>query len=372
VKDTPVASNSRKAVKYRGVVCLNCDQPLDLSDRFCPYCGQLNTTKKLSLKDFFNEFFGSIFSYDSKFRLTLSALILHPGKITKDYIAGKRTQYSNPFRFYFTVSIIFFIIWGFTSGLDEWRGNGNKSIFEYNTGFKEALKNPQKLDSLTQLYGNDEKKLDSVLKAVYLNPKKDSISATVIDLKKLDSLNIVSSTFKRYEIYNSYFEKNEQYDAKIALESVKDRNTAYHRWLYNKVIDSQSFSKNPGLFINYAVSKLPFVIFFYLPVFALFIWLLYARHNLKYMEHLIFTFHVQTIFFIIFSIALIISYITNTKWIINIAALLFIFYIYKSMRHFYGQGRTKTVFKFVIMNFIFIILAVIATALATFVAFLIY
>ena len=372
MKDTPVASNSRKAVKYRGVVCLNCDQPLDLSDRYCPYCGQLNTTKKLSFKDFINEFFGSIFSYDSKFRLTLGALILHPGKITQDYIAGKRTQYSNPFRFYFTVSIIFFIIWGFTSGLDNWRSQGDKGIFEYNTGLKEALKNPQKLDSLTQLYGNDEKKLDSVIKAIYLEPKKSSDAVATVDLKQLDTLNFFSATFKRYEIYNNYFEKNEDYDANIALKKLKDKNTAYHRWLYNKVIDSQSFSKNPGLFINYAVSKLPFVIFFYLPVFALFIWLLYARHNLKYMEHLIFTFHVQTIFFIIFSIALIISYITTTKWIINIAALLFLFYIYKSMRHFYKQRRIKTILKFVIMNFIFIILAGIATLLATFVAFLIY
>jgi hypothetical protein len=49
----PEKTNGRKAVKYRGAKCLNCGTPLDLSDVYCSYCGQLNTTKSLSIKDFF-------------------------------------------------------------------------------------------------------------------------------------------------------------------------------------------------------------------------------------------------------------------------------------------------------------------------------
>ncbi|MEH6406477.1 MAG: DUF3667 domain-containing protein, partial [Leeuwenhoekiella sp.] len=192
MKNKPVNSKSRKATRYRGVVCLNCDQPLDLSDRYCPYCGQINTTKKLSFKDFFEEFFGSIFSYDSKFRRTISALILHPGKITREYISGKRTMYSNPFRFYFTVSIIFFILWGFTSGVGDIHFSNNRNPFKLNSSLKEVLKNPQRLDSLNKIYGKDDEKLDSVVRAIVtakreLNVKDESS----ITENELDTLNFI-------------------------------------------------------------------------------------------------------------------------------------------------------------------------------------
>ncbi|MCX2764380.1 hypothetical protein [Aquimarina muelleri] len=69
--------------KYRGIECLNCGVPLDTIDRYCHHCGQINTTKKLSFKDFFNEFFASIFSYDSRLRHTIIALLFRPVKYLK-------------------------------------------------------------------------------------------------------------------------------------------------------------------------------------------------------------------------------------------------------------------------------------------------
>ena len=100
---------SRFAKKYRGHQCLNCETPLEKEDKYCSYCGQLNSNKKLSFNDFFNEFFGSIFSYDSRIYRTLNVLIFKPGKISLEYIKGKRAKYANPFRFYLSVSIIFFL-----------------------------------------------------------------------------------------------------------------------------------------------------------------------------------------------------------------------------------------------------------------------
>ena len=59
-------------VHFRGTECLNCGHPLKLSDRFCPNCSQANSTKKLSIKDFVDEFFANYFAYDSKLLRTLS------------------------------------------------------------------------------------------------------------------------------------------------------------------------------------------------------------------------------------------------------------------------------------------------------------
>ena len=111
-KTRVVAKNSRKAIKFRGPECLNCKHPLDLSDVYCSYCGQLNTTKSLAIKDFFNEFLGSIITYDSKLRYTVRDLLFRPGVITRNYVNGQRLRYANPFRFFLSVSIIFFIFQG--------------------------------------------------------------------------------------------------------------------------------------------------------------------------------------------------------------------------------------------------------------------
>jgi hypothetical protein len=110
VKETPIKANSRKAKRYRGVECLNCGHPLDLTDRFCAYRGQINTTKRLTLKDFISEFVLSVFTYDSKFWYTLKDLLFKPGRITRNYVDGKRLHYANPFRFFLSASIFYFIL----------------------------------------------------------------------------------------------------------------------------------------------------------------------------------------------------------------------------------------------------------------------
>ena len=106
----PEKQTGRKAAKYRGVKCLNCSHPLDLSDVYCSYCGQINSMKKLSLGDYIKEFFSSIVNYDSRLRYTLKDILFKPGTITKNYVGGQRLKYANPFRFFLSVSIIYFLL----------------------------------------------------------------------------------------------------------------------------------------------------------------------------------------------------------------------------------------------------------------------
>jgi len=47
---------NRKDKKYRGTHCINCETSLDVSEKYCHHCGQLNSTKKLTIKDFIEEF----------------------------------------------------------------------------------------------------------------------------------------------------------------------------------------------------------------------------------------------------------------------------------------------------------------------------
>lgn len=112
---------------------------LDISDRYCPNCSQVNSTKKLSLKDFFDEFFSSLISYDSKLLKTLTALLLRPGKITRDYINGKRVSYTNPFRFLLSLTILYFLMINFTGDFSEWDKYGAKKDSNLIENFDDLL-----------------------------------------------------------------------------------------------------------------------------------------------------------------------------------------------------------------------------------------
>lgn len=361
----------RSLTRYRGTSCLNCGHPLDVSDKYCPNCGQLNSTKKLSFTDFFNEFFANFFAYDSRFRRTLSAMLFHPGKISKDYIQGKRERYANPFRFYLSVSIIFFIIWSFSNNMVNFGSMNQANSKDLQEMSPEDLENLRTDLKNVPAMDNVPLNVDSLLIKQQLNSVK-TYKDFYIPQKKLDSLSISASFEKQFDLYNNFYKETEISNPVTALDSLHHSTTTFNRWVYKKVVDWNTIQKNPEIFLGYFINKLPLIIFFYLPVFALFIWLLYWRRPFNYMEHLIFTFHVQTIFFVLMGISLLISNLFNWDSVLGILILFFLFYLYKALKNFYGQGRLKTLVKFVILNGIFLILAVIASLVSLIASFAIY
>lgn len=118
-KEKGLITKGRYELKYRGTACLNCGQPLDRTDKYCPNCSQANSIKKLTLKDFFDEFFSNLINYDSKLLKTLYTMMVKPGTITKDYIKGKRISYTNPFRFLFSLAFLYFLMFAYSTNLSK-------------------------------------------------------------------------------------------------------------------------------------------------------------------------------------------------------------------------------------------------------------
>lgn len=357
----------------RRETCLNCEHRLEKSDQFCPNCGQMNSSKKLSFGDFFNEFFSGLFAYDSRFQRTLRILLFSPGKISKDYINGKRAQYANPFRFYLSASIIFFLIAGISDSFDV------LDLQEEEENFQNKVAEIQKdtvlqaeLNKISTLKQNNIK-VDSLINNI---PGQKRIIESYEDIyltqQELDSTSILERNVKKFRILYRFYRATGETSAEQALTDLKYSKTNWNLWMYEKALKFNLIYTNPKIFTDYFVSKLPFVIFFYLPVFALFIWLLYLRRPFNYMEHLIFAFHVQTTLFVLYIIGYSVDYILDSTLGFNLANAVFVFYLYKSMRNFYGQGRVKTILKFLLLNIIFFTLAIIATIMALIVSFSIF
>lgn len=375
MKETPIKATSRKAMHYRGVECLNCGRPLDLSDRYCPYCGQLNTTKRLTLGDFFNEFVLSVFTYDSRFRHTLKDLLFKPGTITRYYVEGKRFHYANPFRFFLSASIFYFILVGLFSFLDgETNQPNNIDFISSRPAMEEEEIDAILHDSITKPLENAPIINDGIAQVIEnakIEAKKqnreklrqDSIKAATgmeydyIAEKDMDTLSGPDAFFTKLELFQGFRKQTDILDIDKALDSLHYSKSKTNVWLYGKTEAIDRIEKNPLRFLNYLASKIPFFLFFFSPVFALFFWLIYSRKRANYMEHLVFIFHIFSWVFVILLVSLIPDKLLSTQNLVAGVLLLVIgpIYFYKALRNFYKQSRVITIIKFVLLNIAFLI-----------------
>jgi hypothetical protein len=93
------------------MACPNCAAPLDLPEgrpaaRFCPACGQETNVRPPRLMEFVQQLGGAYFSTEGAMWRTLKLLLLKPGELTKQYLAGRRKHYVLPLRLYLTISLL--------------------------------------------------------------------------------------------------------------------------------------------------------------------------------------------------------------------------------------------------------------------------
>jgi hypothetical protein len=80
--------------------CLNCEALLTADDHYCPNCGQKTDTHRLTIGHIAHEFFHSFVHTDKGFLGMIADLAVKPGLVAKEYVAGKRKKYFNPFTFF--------------------------------------------------------------------------------------------------------------------------------------------------------------------------------------------------------------------------------------------------------------------------------
>ncbi|HEY0800285.1 MAG TPA: DUF3667 domain-containing protein [Steroidobacteraceae bacterium] len=61
-------------------------------------------------REFVHEFILHYFAAEGRLWRTLRALVFHPGKLTVEYLRGRKLAYVLPLRLYLTVSIVFFLL----------------------------------------------------------------------------------------------------------------------------------------------------------------------------------------------------------------------------------------------------------------------
>lgn len=105
---TSKKSGSDPDDKYHDEVCRNCDAPI--VDMYCSACGQLAQNFHKPIWGLITEVAGDFLSLDGRVMKTIPSMLWRPGRVTRDYLDGKRMRFVPPFRLYLLTSFIFFLL----------------------------------------------------------------------------------------------------------------------------------------------------------------------------------------------------------------------------------------------------------------------
>ncbi|NDV93334.1 DUF3667 domain-containing protein [Dysgonomonas sp. 521] len=287
-------------------VCQNCGAFVE--SNFCPKCGQENSESRQSFHHLFTHFIFDFIHYDSSFWRTTKLLFLSPGKLSVEYMKGKRKSYVNPFTLYIFISFAAFFIPTLLPTISDADGKKTEKVAQHNKGGKQLENN----DITTQTDNDDEIELF------------DDTSAEEVAFK-LDSLYRTRSAEKQI-----ISPDNKVYKTLLAmLANIKDKDRL------DKAID-------------FFTHNIPKVLFVYMPFFAFWLWVFHNKKKRYYFDSGIFTLHFFSVVLLTISIGYILMYLIeliNTDsalpevLLYSFSFFYITFYFFRGNRVFYGERR---------------------------------
>ncbi len=331
--------------------CLNCGHQVE--ETYCPHCGQENIELKEDALHMITHAIADYFHFEHKFFGTIKPLLFKPGKLTVDYVAGKRASFLHPIKLYIFISIVFFIVVFSNNKKKEKEAEPSAAIAE-------KLKN----DTVTS---NSLKEVKQMLAYIPLSKsKKDSILKEVEkDIKENGTAVVnVGSSRKNKKRYNKLLsdEKTiQEYEKKQLALPKEERDNFVVNYFMKKSIEFNKYPDPSAKIGEDMIKYIPKMMFLLLPLFALILKLVYIRKDRFYYEHLIYSFHTHSAIFLAFIVCTFLGWLTHFFYDLSgligfIGFAYIIWYLYRSLRTFYGSTRWVTVLKLFFLNFCYSIL----------------
>ncbi|NML58664.1 DUF3667 domain-containing protein [Chryseobacterium sp. RJ-7-14] len=261
--------------------CLNCGHTVE--ERFCPHCGQENIQPKQPFYYLFTHFIEDFTHYDGQFWKTIKYLLFRPGKLTKEYLAGKRQFYVAPVKLYIFISFITFFLPSLFSSSEE---HENKELYTVNTTEKEKA-NKEKIAKILDSI-NKENKTMLVKPEVIQDLKVAEVNGNNIELDALEET-------KDGKLSILGARNMKQFDSLYSKNTNKQSVFNFMRPIAKKVFHLQEQGLNKeqifDKFSETVVHTLPKALFIYLPVFAFFLWIFHNKKKWWFFDNGIFTLH---------------------------------------------------------------------------------
>ena len=287
--------------------CDNCGN--EVLERYCGACGQRLDPPVHSLWHFSQLATEDLTHADSRLWRTLAALLFRPGLLTREFLGGRRARYLPPLRLYLVVSVAFFLVASI--------GHQRFTVVQF-----------------------DENKLSQA------------------KLTRADAPAEVKGLQPRSG------ESSEQRAARVCADANYDGPWAatlqplFKRACRNSIIDNGRELQAQFL---HNVARAMFI---FLPLLAGLMMLMYWWPRHYYVEHLLLFVHNHAFVFLVVGLALILGKLLgHTPGLVNFAVFVyFAWYMYRSMRVVYQQGRWLTLSKLVVLAFFYLVFAALMAA----------
>jgi hypothetical protein len=331
-------------------VCANCHAAL--AGEYCATCGQRHEPHVHTVAHFASEALESVSHADSRLWRTLWYLLARPGFLTREFFAGRRVRYLPPFRLYLVISLVFFLVVGLPEGVavdidDDPTAERVESMNEAAAAL-DKVKGPVSAElkqAAARIRAQAERE-KAALKAEEADGD-DAAPASVVEPKVgLQDQNAMTEFCDEFK--NPDRTANENY-AKLHKACAK-------------------ISEDGGKELARTVAhNIPRAMFVFLPLLALAMKPLYWRPKRYYVEHLLFLVHNHAFVFLVLTILTLLELIPvvgSHLGLVKFAAWLYmIWYLFRGMRNYYGQGRWLTFAKYLQIGLSYISAAVMVLVL---------
>jgi hypothetical protein len=286
----PVAPDAERATPR----CANCDTPVD--DAYCPHCGQEQHDLHRSMRSLFAEALDSLAGWDGKIPATLWLLVRHPGRLTTEFLAGRRARYLRPLRLYLTLSLVYFV----TLNLD-W-GDDDRVLNVQTSG--PADRAEARADSIA------EARTDSIADA-----RADSIAGAAAARAPRRARATPDTTTLGGRLEHAFEQRVERFQ-RLPKEQ---RNRAFTSAFFGQLSN---------------------MVFALVPVFALLLRVTYRRAPLFYAEHLVHALHLHAFAMLVMTVV----HFTPGAWSV-LPFLALPAYVWVALRRVYGGSALRTTVK---------------------------
>ena len=335
-----------------------------MEERFCTRCGQENLEPKETVGHLVRHFFEDITHFDGKFFVTVKDLIIRPGFLTREYVAGRRMSYLNPIRMYIFISAVFFVVL-FTGKEGEAvrQEDTGHSVNLYRQQLADSLRSVVKTDSLHRSYNSAmAARLDTTER---VKPHGESVGINMNNAGKV----IIDMTEYKYSTVH-------EYDSVQRRLPDTARDKGFMHWLLRHTVrQKEKHGGQSEMHVEVDVSHdIPKIMFVLLPLFAVYVGWFYSRKQYYYVNHVIFTVHYHCFIFLSFLVFMGLDKLIPGDWadiILTLLSLLLAFiYLVAALYGMYRQSFWLSLGKAMAISLLYFITISLANMLLGVYAFL--
>lgn len=332
-----------------GQPCANCATPMQ--GPFCYSCGQSAEDLHRSVWKLIGESIEGFFHADGRLWKTLPHLLLKPGRLTRDYLDGKRAPQIPPFRMFLVILLIVFFAGHLATSQKGHEEGAPRSI----------LAGPALTDAAKRERAATLREAEAELRAEVGPAAAEAFSRQVEPLKKQLEVAgrpgvpvppkpgdpVKPGAQVMQENIGGLQKLEIGDDFKVNLDGDKSSETAAEHWLRTRI---QAIRADPDRFALILEIWAHRVAILALPVSALLLTLLFILNRRFYVfDHLLFSMHSLSFQLLLLTTIFLLSMLVGPAawWLVLLAPI----HLYKHMRGTYQTSRFGTVLR---MSFLWI------------------